>query len=118
MESIKIDISKIFGFVPEEDIYGLSSKAIEYARALENKTGKGNDFLGWVNLPSSINDAELQDIEKTSALIGKQIDAVVVIGIGGSYLGTRAVSETLSHTFLQLKKKRKTPHPVCGSQYR
>lgn len=110
MESIKVDISKIFGFVPQEDVYGLSSKAIEYARALEKKTGKGNDFLGWVNLPSSINDAELQDIEKTSALIGKQIDAVVVIGIGGSYLGTRAVSETLSHTFLQLKKERK--HPI------
>jgi glucose-6-phosphate isomerase len=110
MESITVDISKIFGFVPQEDVYGLSSKAIEYARALEKKTGKGNDFLGWVNLPASINDAELQDIEKSSALIGKQIDAVVVIGIGGSYLGTRAVSETLSHTFLQLKKERK--HPI------
>jgi glucose-6-phosphate isomerase len=110
MESIKIDISKIFGFVLQEDVYGLSSKAIEYARALEKKTGKGNDFVGWVNLPTSINDAELQDIEKASALIGKQIDAVVVIGIGGSYLGTRAVSETLSHTFVQLKKERK--HPI------
>jgi glucose-6-phosphate isomerase len=110
MEALKVDISKVFGFVPQADIYGLSLKTIELARALEKKTGKGNDFLGWVNLPASINDAELQDIEKTAAMIGKQIDAVVVIGIGGSYLGTRAVSETLSHTFLQLKKERK--HPI------
>jgi glucose-6-phosphate isomerase len=110
METLKVDISKVFGFVPQDDIYGLSAKAVESVRALEKKTGKGNDFLGWVNLPTSINDVELQDIEKTAALISKQIDAVVVIGIGGSYLGTRAVSETLSPTFLHLKKERK--HPI------
>jgi glucose-6-phosphate isomerase len=116
MEALKVDITKVFGFVPQADIFDLSLKAIESARALEKKTGKGNDFLGWVSLPSSINSAELQDIEKTAALIGKQIDAVVVIGIGGSYLGTRAVSETLSHTFLQLKRERKHPLILYAGQ--
>ena len=109
MEALKIDISKVFGFVPKADIYNLSDKAIESAQALEKKTGKGNDFLGWVNLPSSISDNELKDIEKTCAKIKKQVDAVVVIGIGGSYLGTRAVAETLSPSFLHLKPNRKNP---------
>jgi glucose-6-phosphate isomerase len=79
-------------------------------QALEKKTGKGNDFLGWINLPSAISEAELLDMEKTAAMISKQVEAVVVIGIGGSYLGTRAVSEALSHAFLHLKKDRK--HPI------
>jgi glucose-6-phosphate isomerase len=109
MEALKIDISKVFGFIPKEEVYALSDKAIASARALENKSGKGNDFLGWVNLPSSISDAELKDIEKTCARIRKQVDAVVVIGIGGSYLGTRAVAETLSPAFLHLKTNRKNP---------
>jgi glucose-6-phosphate isomerase len=116
MEALKVDISKVFSFVPKTDIYGLSAKATASARALENKTGKGNDFLGWVNLPSSISDVELRDIEKTAALIGRQVDAVVVIGIGGSYLGTRAVAETLSHTFLHLKKTRTNPIILYAGQ--
>jgi glucose-6-phosphate isomerase len=109
METLKIDISKVFGFVPRTDIYNLSARATECAVTLEKKTGKGNSFLGWVNLPASISDTELKDIEKTSAKIRRQIDAVVVIGIGGSYLGTRAVAETLSPSFLHLRTGRKNP---------
>ncbi len=109
MEALKIDISKVFGFVPKTDVYALSEKAAESAKALENKTGKGNDFLGWVNLPSSISDANLKDIQQTANKIRKQVDAVVVIGIGGSYLGTRAVHEALAPTFLHLKTSRKDP---------
>ncbi len=109
MDALKIDISKVYGFVPKADIYSLSAKAKESAQALEKKTGKGNDFLGWVHLPSSISDTELKDIEKTAAKIKKHVDAVVVIGIGGSYLGTRAVAETLSPTFMHLKPGRKNP---------
>ncbi|HLO58240.1 MAG TPA: glucose-6-phosphate isomerase [Bacteroidales bacterium] len=109
MEALKIDISKVFGFVPKTDIYKMEGKAIESVKALEQKTGKGNDFLGWVNLPSSISDADLKDIEKTCAKIRKKVEAVVVIGIGGSYLGTRAVSEALSPVFFHLKASRKNP---------
>ena len=109
MESLKIDINKVFSFVPRADIYGLAEKAIESTRDLERKTGKGNDFLGWVNLPSSISDATLKDIEKTCSNIRNKVDAVVVIGIGGSYLGTRAVAEALAPTFFHLKQNRKNP---------
>jgi len=116
METLKIDISKVFGFVPKADIYDLAAKTADHAKSLEKKTGRGNDFLGWVNLPSSISDVELKDIEKTSSMIRKQVEAVVVIGIGGSYLGTRAVAETLSHNFLHLKKNRKDPIILYAGQ--
>jgi len=116
MEALKVDISKVFGFVPKADIYGLAADAVAHARALEKKTGKGNDFLGWVNLPSAISDVELKDIEKTAFMIRKQVEAVVVIGIGGSYLGTRAVAEALSHSFLHLKKNRKNPIILYAGQ--
>jgi glucose-6-phosphate isomerase len=107
--NLKIDISKAFGFVTKDAVYGLADATAAAALALEKKTGTGNDFLGWVNLPSSITDKELADIEATAAKIRPQVDAVVVIGIGGSYLGTRAVAEALSHSFLHLKKDRSKP---------
>jgi glucose-6-phosphate isomerase len=116
METLKIDISRVFGFVPREEIYKLESKVNEAAKALENKTGKGNDFLGWVNLPSLISEAEIKDIELAATQMRKQVDAVVVIGIGGSYLGTRAVSEALSNSFLHLQKNRKNPILLYAGQ--
>jgi glucose-6-phosphate isomerase len=116
METLKIDISKVFGFVPKEEIYKLESKVGEAARALENKSGKGNDFLGWVRLPSSITEGEIKAIEETASQLKKQVDAIVVIGIGGSYLGTRAVSEALSHSFLHLRKGRKDPIILYAGQ--
>jgi glucose-6-phosphate isomerase len=116
MEMLKIDISNVYGFVPQKDIYALEQKAKEAAAALERKTGKGNDFLGWINLPSSISEETFKDIETTAAAFKKQVDAVVVIGIGGSYLGTRAVSEALSNSFIQLKKDRKNPLILYAGQ--
>jgi glucose-6-phosphate isomerase len=116
MEALKVDISKVFGFVSKDELVNLSIKAAEKAKSLEDKTGKGNDFLGWINLPSSVSDAELKDYEATAAKISKQIDAVVIIGIGGSYLGTRAVAEALSHSFLYLKPERKNPILLYAGQ--
>ncbi len=109
MDALKIDISKVFGFIPEKELYGIAEKATASAKALEDKTGKGNDFLGWVKLPASITDDELKDIEKTAAKIKKKVEAIVVIGIGGSYLGTRAVAETLTPVFQHLKPVHKGP---------
>lgn len=117
MDMLKIDISKVYEFVPKADIYDLSEKAINNAKTLENKTGKGNDFLGWVKLPSSISENEISKMEATASRIrSKNIDAVVVIGIGGSYLGTRAVAEALSHSFLPLSKNRKNPLILYAGQ--
>ena len=83
------------------------------------KTGKGNDFLGWVKLPSSIHDNDLKEIKATANNLAGKTDVIVVIGIGGSYLGTRAVSEALSHSFLHLERQtEKTGDPLCRTEYR
>jgi glucose-6-phosphate isomerase len=68
-------------------------------KQLNDKSGKGNDFLGWINLPESFSEELLQKIEKTASDIAKQSEIVVVIGIGGSYLGARAVIEALQLPF-------------------
>ncbi|MBN1158282.1 MAG: glucose-6-phosphate isomerase [Bacteroidales bacterium] len=116
MENLRIDISNVYGFIPEEEILSLSQKTRKASQALENKTGKGDDFVGWVTLPSSIAEADLKDIEQTASRLRKEIDILVVIGIGGSYLGTRAVAEALSHTFLHLKKKTENPLILFAGQ--
>jgi glucose-6-phosphate isomerase len=76
---------------------------------LHNGSGAGNDFLGWLRLPSSITDAELADIEHTADRLRSKCEIVVVIGIGGSYLGTKAVLEALNHGFDFLLKERNNP---------
>jgi len=116
MEHLKIDIRKTLGFINETELKSLSDKTRQAAKALEEKTGKGNDFLGWVSLPSSIQGEDLKDIENKAATMRKNIDALVVIGIGGSYLGTKAVSEALSNTFGHLKKRRDNPLILFAGQ--
>jgi glucose-6-phosphate isomerase len=116
MENIQVDISKIVDFVDEHKVKELTARAAHCAKALEQKTGAGNDFLGWVNLPSTITEDAILDIEKTAALLRSRIDAVVVIGIGGSYLGTRAVAESLSHSFLHLKTRKSNPIILYAGQ--
>ena len=116
MDTLKIDVSKVYGFVPKETVFGLKSDLEKYNAALDDKTGKGNDFLGWVNLPSSITDGELKEIESVAATFKKQTEIVVVIGIGGSYLGAKAVIDALSHSFEALKKKHDNPLVVFAGQ--
>jgi glucose-6-phosphate isomerase len=116
MESLKVEISNVFNFVSKKSIFDLAAQATQSSKALETKSGKGNDFLGWVKLPSSISDDFVQDIEKTCSKIKKQIDAVVVIGIGGSYLGTRAVAEALSPVFQHLSSHRDRPVILYAGQ--
>ncbi len=108
----KPDISKIFGFVPQSDIEKLKSEA-EYSNALlHTGEGAGSDFLGWVGLPSSITPAFLADVKACAAGLRSKAEVVIVIGIGGSYLGTKAVLEALQNPFQQLIKGRKDPHIV------
>ena len=106
------DISKIFDFVPQSDIEKLKSEA-EYSNALlHTGEGKGSDFLGWVDLPSSITPEFLADIKACADGLRSKAEVVIVIGIGGSYLGTKAILEALQNPFPQLVKGCKDPFVI------
>ena len=116
MKNITLNFDKTFDFISKDSIYSYREEIGNHSRALFNKTGKGNDFLGWTNLPTSISEAELADYETTAAkLLAKNIDILVVIGIGGSYLGAKAVVDALSDSFAHLKE-RKNPFILFAGQ--
>ncbi len=104
MKNISINISKVYDFVTREKINSFTQKIQEHHASILNKTGQGNDFLGWVNLPSEIDQTILKSIEEIASKFKNNIDVFVVIGIGGSYLGSRAIVEALNHSFSSLKK--------------
>lgn len=104
MQNISFKFDKSLGFISRESVLGYAGELKGYNQALHDRTGKGSDFLGWVNLPSSISENELSDYEATARkLHDKKIDIFVVIGIGGSYLGAKAVVDALSDNFIQIK---------------
>lgn len=111
MDSIQLNIKHLSGIVSEEEILRKSELASSANSALYDGSREGSDFLGWVNLPSSITDDVLRSIEDTAAALRTHCRVVVVVGIGGSYLGARAVIDALSSSFdwLQEEKKRKNP---------
>ncbi len=116
MGNLKIDISKVTTFVSEDIINGMKATVEANNKKLHSGNGRGNDFLGWLNLPSSITDAELTDITNTATSLGKKADYVVVVGIGGSYLGARAVIDGLSNSFDHLLTNRKAPVVLYAGQ--
>jgi glucose-6-phosphate isomerase len=108
MERIKLDLSKAFskaaGFVSPEVFESYKEATEEFNTALHEKTGRGSDYVGWVNLPNEINDSVFQEIEDAATAVrAKNIDVYVVVGIGGSYLGAKAVIDALSDNFAHLK---------------
>ena len=109
MKNISLNIDKALGTVSKEQVYAQEAKAMECIATLHNGNGAGNDFLGWLHLPSSITDAELADIENTANVLRSKCEVVVAIGIGGSYLGTKAVVEALNNSFDWLQNGRKNP---------
>ncbi len=116
MERISLNFDKTFDFISKDSIFSYKKAIEDHNRSLFAKTGKGNDFLGWTNLPTSITEAELADYEATAAkLVAKNIDIFVVIGIGGSYLGSKAVVDALSDSFAHLKE-RKSPFILFAGQ--
>jgi glucose-6-phosphate isomerase len=99
MEKIKIEINGTTEFIDSVDYEHFMSKVSACNKMLHEKTGKGSDFLGWVSLPHEIKEDELIDIQETASNLRKIAEVVVVIGIGGSYLGARAVIDALSDSF-------------------
>jgi glucose-6-phosphate isomerase len=106
---IKLDVKNVYGFISESEIEGLQTEAVNQLEKLKNGSGKGNDFLGWLNLPSSIKEEELNRIEKCAERLKTRSEILVVIGIGGSYLGAKAVNDALSGSFEMMKERRKSP---------
>ncbi len=99
METIKIEIKNATGAVSAAAIESLDSAASEALEKLRCGTGQGNDFLGWLDLPSATKSSLLEEIQAAANELSAHCKAIVVIGIGGSYLGAKAVIEALSDSF-------------------
>ncbi|HOD67934.1 MAG TPA: glucose-6-phosphate isomerase [Bacteroidaceae bacterium] len=106
---IKIDISKILDFVSQDSLKALEPEAKTALEKLEKGTGEGSEYTGWMDLASKTDSGLIADIKQTADLLRKECDVVVVAGIGGSYLGARAVIEALSDSLAQLKNDGKDP---------
>jgi len=102
-ENLSINLKNASGFISYEEVLALAQQSVRHLNTLKAGTGTGNDFLGWLSLPDDILH-QLDKIEKTARHLRSVSDTTVVIGIGGSYLGARAVIEALSHSFSPLLK--------------
>ncbi len=116
MENLKINISKTSNFLLQSDINKYQTAVANHHEALAKKTGAGNDFLGWLTLPEDLTPQMLQDIQDTANELKTKAEVVVVIGIGGSYLGSKAVIDALSHHFSHLQKDKANPLVVFAGQ--
>lgn len=116
MTNITLSIEKTLNIISKSDIEHYKLQAEKYINVLHDGSGKGNDFLGWLNLPSTISEQEIAAMEKTAERLRKQCEIVVIIGIGGSYLGAKAIIEALSNSFNWLQTKRKNPIIVFAGQ--
>ncbi len=111
MGHISFDYSKVTPFVSEHELDYMQNQVTAADTALRNGTGAGNDFLGWIDLPENYDKEEFSRVKKAAEKIKSDSDVLVVIGIGGSYLGARAAIEFLQHSFYNAlpKEQRKTP---------
>lgn len=109
MKSISLNITKAASFLAEDAVKAYEPKVKAAQEALENDTCEGNDFLGWLHLPSSITPEFLNEIQAVANTLREKCEVVVVAGIGGSYLGARAVIEGLGNSFAWLVNDKKNP---------
>ncbi len=109
MKNICLNIDKVASFIPKEKIAAYESQVKAAMETLEKGTGLGNDFLGWLHLPSSITKEHLADLKATAQVLRENCEVVIVAGIGGSYLGARAVIEALSNSFRWLQARQNGP---------
>ncbi len=96
---MKLSIQNAASFVPAGCLAAAAEQTAAANQLLESGQGAGNDFLGWVHLPSSITEAFLDEVQATADILREKAEIIVVAGIGGSYLGPRAVNEALDHAF-------------------
>ena len=108
---VTFDYSKAKSFVAENEVKYMSKIAADAKDLLVSKQGAGNDFLGWIDLPVDYDKEEFARIKEAAEKIKNDSEVLLVIGIGGSYLGARAAIEFLRHSFYNIvsKEVRKTP---------
>jgi glucose-6-phosphate isomerase len=99
MSHIQFDYKKALDFFTDEDVNAFKDEVKKQHAAIHNKTGRGNEFLGWVHLPTTYDKEEFVRIQNAAKKIQSDSDVLLVIGIGGSYLGARAAIEMLQHHF-------------------
>jgi len=111
MKTLTLDYSKTADFVSKEEIEAMAEKVCMAHKTLMGKTGEGNDFLGWIDLPTAYDKEEFARIKKSAEKIKADSDVLIVIGIGGSYLGAKAAIDMLTNHFYNIlpKEDRKTP---------
>ena len=115
MSHLKFDYSNVVGtFIEEEELTNIHDQVRLADEQLRKGTGAGSDYLGWVDLPTAYDKEEFARVEKSANKIKNDSDVLVVIGIGGSYLGAKAALDFLNHTFYNLldKDDRKTPQII------
>lgn len=116
MTKISIDIKNALGTVSEQQLQDLMPQGVDGLNKVEQGTGAGNDFLGWVDLPTRTPESLVADIESVAADLQKECEVVVSIGIGGSYLGSKAVIEALSDSFSAYRCDNKAPKMLFAGQ--
>ncbi|MDE6951791.1 MAG: glucose-6-phosphate isomerase [Lachnospiraceae bacterium] len=118
MSKVTFDYSKAASFIADHEVENIKKSVLEAKEVLVSKSGSGNDFLGWIDLPVDYDKEEFSRIKKAAEKIQSDSEVLLVIGIGGSYLGARAAIEFLRHSFYNIvdKSVRKTPEIYfCGN---
>ena len=117
MSKVTFDYSKAASFISEEEISYMQGLAEAAKETLTSKSGAGNDFLGWIDLPVAYDKDEFSRIKKAAEKIQSDSDVLLVIGIGGSYLGARAAVEFLRHGFYNnISKEQRKALWIPGSR--
>ncbi|MEA5006138.1 MAG: glucose-6-phosphate isomerase [Rikenellaceae bacterium] len=113
---IKIDFQSVKGFLTDYEIFDAKEKALGTYDTLTNGSGRGNDFLGWLELPSQVSEELVEKMESIVARWRDRVEIIVVVGIGGSYLGAKAAIDALSHSFSLHIGSKKMPSIVFAGQ--
>ena len=112
---LNVNLKNAGAFIPVEEVVALARQSVRHLDSLNQGTGAGSDFLGWLSLPDDIQ-TQLEKIENTAKHLRSVSDTTVVIGIGGSYLGARAVIEAISHTFTPYLKNKSSHDVIFAGQ--
>ena len=112
MKPLELDLSGIRSLVSDQELQAWKAKSDAYVAQLHAGTGQGSDFLGWIDLPATITDQDFTAIEAAARSLQERCDYVVSIGIGGSYLGARAVIEALTPTFAAYRQEHSAPQVI------